>query len=390
MHDLFDRDRVDRDRLVERLVEMVRIPSVNPFGAAVGPGTGEAAMAEYLADHLDRLGFAVETRSPAPGRPNVWGISSGGDGPVLALAGHLDTVGVTGYEDPFSGARRDGRVHGRGSCDMKAALAAFLEVAEVLKGAGRALGGRVMIAGLADEELGMLGSAAFGSSGPVPDYAIVGEPTGLRICPAHLGQYAFRVRTFGHAVHSSIAETGVNAIEHMVRVIALIDRCREDLATATPHPLCGTGRISPTVIRGGDMVAIVPDLCELDIDRRLVPGESAAAVRADLARRLDDLASTIPGFEYEIGAPLVDAAPLDTPVDSPLVEAARRAAAERGTEAEVGAFSAATDAPNLGVPAVVWGPGSLAQAHTLDEFVEVDQVVEATHLYLSVVEQLVG
>ncbi len=383
-------DLIDRDRLVERLVEMVRIPSVNPLGADVGPGEGESAMADYLAGHLDRLGFVTETHEVAPGRPNVVARSPGGDGTVLALVGHLDTVGVNGYDDPFSGEIRDGRVHGRGACDMKAALAAFLEVATVLHSSDCSLDGRLMVLGLADEEYGMLGSRACARSDVAPDCAIVGEPTSLRICGAHLGQYAFPVRTFGRAAHSSVAETGVNAIEHMVRVLAVIDECQADLDSAPPHPLCGTGRISPTVIRGGDMVAIVPDLCELEVDRRLLPGESSDDVRADLERRLDRLCDSVSDFAYEIGAPLVDCAPLDTPVDSTVVGAARRAAGDRGLLADVSAFPAATDAPNLGVPAVVWGPGALAHAHTLDELVEIDEVVEAAHLYLAVVGRLVA
>ncbi len=383
-------DLIDRDRLVARLVEMVRIPSVNSFGADPGPGEGEAALAEYLASHLDGLGFAVETELAAPGRPNVWGISPGGGGAVLALVGHLDTVGVTGYDDPFSGEVRDGRVHGRGACDMKAALAAFVEVAEVLHPSASSLSGRLVVAGLADEELGMVGSKAFATSGPPLDHAVVGEPTGLDICPAHLGQYAFPIRTRGRAVHSSVAETGVNAIEHMVEVLAVLDAYRRDLASSDPHPLCGPGRVTPTVIRGGDMVSIVPDRCEIEVDRRLAPGETSEQVRVDLAGRLDRLARAVPDLHYEIGPPLVDAAPLDTPLDSPVVAAAREAAARRNLQPEVRAFAAATDAPNLGVPALVWGPGSLAQAHTLEEYVEIDEVVEATHLYLAIVERLVG
>jgi len=387
---MLDHGLIDRDRLVDRLVEAVRIPSVNPFDGDSGQDTGEARMAEWLTGQLDRLGYSVETQVPVPGRPNVWGTSPGGDAGVLALVAHLDTVGVANCDDPFSGAVRDGRVHGRGACDMKAALAAYLEVAEVVRESGRALAGRLMIVGLADEEFAMTGSAAFGSSGPAVDHAIVGEPTDLGICTSHLGQYAFPIRTFGRAVHSSIAEKGVNAIDHMAQVIAVIAAWRDDLASAEPHPRCGHGRVMAGVIRGGDMVSIVPDRCELEVDRRLLPGETSHEVRADLARRLDAVADTVADFTYEIGDPIVDAAPLATPSASPLVAAAQAVAGDRGLPTAVASFPAATDAPNLGVPAVVWGPGALAQAHSVDEYVEIDQLVEAAHLYLAVVEQLLG
>ncbi len=383
---------IDIDRVVERTSEMIRIPSVNPFEKPeLATGEGETAIGEWLASHLDELGYAPQTYEVAADRPNVWGTSSGGDGPVIALTGHIDTVGVDGYEgDPFSGDVSDGRVSGRGACDMKGAFACFLEVAEVLKASGTELAGRLMIAGLADEEAAMLGSARFGDGAPLPDIAIVGEPTEMAICTSHLGQFALPVKTFGHAVHSSIAHEGINAIEKMMRVMASLGQYRDELAMRDPHPMCGVGTVNAGVIRGGNMVSIVPDWCTLDVDRRLVPGETSADAHAEIMDRLDALAANDPDFTYELGEPLVDAAPLDTPVDSPVVMAAQAAARSWGSSAEAVSFTGSTDAPNLGVPAIIWGPGSLAQAHTTNEWVAIDQLKAAAHMYLDAVLELAG
>jgi len=378
---------IDIDRVVERTQEMVRIPSVNPFQSdTLGATEGEGEIAAWLGGHLGRLGFDPQQSDVASDRPNVWGTSGGGDGAVIALVGHLDTVGVGGYVgDPFSGDLRDGRVHGRGTCDMKGALACFLEVAEVLAQKRTVLNGRLMIAGIADEEAAMLGSAAFGAHGPTPDMAIVGEPTELAICTAHLGQYAVPIRTFGRAVHSSIASQGVNAIEHMVRVVASLGDYQRWLDENTGHALCGSGSVNAGVIRGGEMVSIVPDWCELEVDRRVAPGETSDGVRAELIAILEALETEVDDFRWELGEPLVDAAPLDTPPSAEVVRAAQGAARVRGCDDALVAFPGATDAPNLGVPSIIWGPGSLEQAHTIDEYVEVAQLEAAAHLYLDAV-----
>lgn len=383
---------IDVDRVVERTQQLIRIPSVNPFqSGALEPNEGEAQVGDWLLANLRRLGFDAHCMDVVAGRPNVWGTSPGGDGPVIALVGHLDTVGVGGYEGyPFSGELVNGRVHGRGACDMKGALACFVEVAEVLQATGANLAGRLMIAGIADEEAGMLGSSSFGSHAPLPDMAIVGEPTEMTICTAHLGQFAVPIRTFGRAVHSSIAATGVNAIERMARVVAALGEHQADLAARDVHPLCGVGSVNAGVVRGGEMVSIVPDWCELEVDRRIVPGETAEDARRELESIMEELASGDDEFRWEIGDPLVDAAPLDTPLESPLVDAACIAAHAHGVDDQPGAFPGATDAPNLGVPAIIWGPGSLDQAHTIDEFVTVEQLEIATHLYLDAVFELAG
>ena len=348
-------------------------------------------IADWLVDQLDRLGYEPTRHEVVPGRPNVWGVGPGGDGPIVMLGGHLDTVGVESYlGDPFSGDLRSGRVYGRGSCDMKGAFACFLEVAEVLASSGQSLPGRVMIAGIADEEAGMLGSTAFPSHGPAADFAIIGEPTELSICTTHLGQYAVPIRTFGRAAHSSVASEGLNAIEQMMKVITALGEYRDELHTRPGHAMCGSGSVNAGVIRGGNMVSIVPDLCELEVDRRVSPLQTSAEVRGELVELLESIAAHDHSFAWELGSPLVDSGPLDTPLDCPVVLAAQAAARRNETPDAAAAFSASTDAPNLGVPAIIWGPGSLSQAHTIDEFVEVDQLETATHLSLDAVLELIG
>ncbi|MGI9595535.1 MAG: M20 family metallopeptidase [Acidimicrobiales bacterium] len=396
---------IDRDRLIERTVELIRLPSVNPFD---GPGdrlTGEHRVAHWMAEHLDRLGYDPDLSEPAPGRPNVVGLGPGGDGPILCLADHTDTVGVNGYgaelagiegERPdrdspaFRGEVRDGRIHGRGACDMKGALAAFVEVAEALSCSDRRLAGRLKIAGLADEEHAMIGSQALGATGPVADQVIVGEPTGLRICTAHKGQYAFSIETYGVAVHSSIAGQGVNAIDHMTEIIVALGHYGRELTGRDSHAMCGTGSVNSGVIVGGEIASIVPDYCRLEVDRRLVPGESADQVAAEIGRLIDRVAAGRDDFRWAMGPPSIDAAPLDTAADQPVVGAARRAMANRSLPDQPVAFSGATDAPNLAAPAIIWGPGSLDQAHTTDEWLSIDELEAAAHLYLDAAVDLLA
>lgn len=388
---------IDVDRLIRRTVELVQIPSVNPFDSAGDETTGERAVAEYIAQHLDRLGYLTELTEVAPGRPNIIGISpesaGGVTGPTVALAGHTDTVGTAGHDDPFGGAVVDGRILGRGTCDMKGALAVFLEVVEVLSEADIELAGRLAIAGLADEEHGMMGSQAAGAAGVIADFAIVGEPTDLDVCIAHKGQYAFPVRTFGTAVHSSIADQGVNAIESMVEVVSAMVEYDKRLRAEPSHPLCGTGTVNVGTITGGEMVSIVPDSCEIQVDRRVLPGETTAGIRREVSELLTERSAGSPKMRWEIGEPIIDAAPLDTPPDSPLVRAALDAMnrnAQTEQAATAGSFTGATDAPNLGVPAVIWGPGSLSLAHTTAESIAIDELVSATQVYLDAIVTLIG
>ncbi|MEM7286801.1 MAG: M20/M25/M40 family metallo-hydrolase [Actinomycetota bacterium] len=370
---------VDRDAVVALTSLLVETPSVND------PRRGtpsEAAAAEVLADALAAVGMTVEVAEEAPGRPNViarW--SSGRPGPTMLMSGHLDTVGIDRYEDPFVARQQRGRIYGRGSCDMKGGLAAIVEACRLVIQHEEAVVGDLLVIGTVDEEEQMIGSSAFVDGGPVADFALVAEPTNLVVCPAHKGQLGLTITTTGRSVHSSVPREGVNAIAHMGRVLEALAGYERDLGSREPHPICGTPTMSPGVIAGGDYVSQVPDHCELQIDRRFLAHESLDTLYAEIRAVLDPIGGADPTFRYELSAPTILCQALDTPVESPLVAAAVDAVTAIRGSATVAGLAAATDAPHFGCPAIICGPGALAQAHTLDEWVEIDELVEAAAVF---------
>ncbi len=373
---------IDRDQLVIDLSDMVRCASVNTFGVPNEIGA-ESAMADLFQDKLLELGLEVHSREVAPGRRNVWGILKGsGTGPTILLAGHLDTVGVDGYDQPFDPTIKDGKVYGRGSCDMKAGLAAYLEVVRVLQRQENALNGDIIVAGVIDEEHAMIGSKDFGLNGPKVDFAIVAEPTLLQISAAHKGQILTTIRTTGLAAHSSMPANGRNAIYHMARVVQALEGYGAELSKRTPDPVCGVPSFNVGVVRGGDNACSVPDFCEIDIDRRTIPGETSKAVMQELNAVLEHVAEAIPDLEFSIGTPFLDLPPLDTPLASPVMRAITEACTAVSGKVTVTAFPGSTDAPNFGCPAVICGPGDLAQCHSLDEYVSIDQIEDAIRIYI--------
>ena len=360
---------------------------------APSEGHREQEMADDLLRRLKMLGFETNQRDVFPDRPNVWGrLRGAGNGPTIMLAAHLDTVGVEGYDAPFAAELTDGCIRGRGSCDMKAAIACYLEVATLLQEQSIRLPGDLIIAGLADEEHLLTGSAEMGRNGPHADFGIIGEPTGLAICSSHKGQIGVNIRTFGVATHSSGPENGINAVEHMGAVIQHLSSLNSELQQSGPsHPLCGTGRFSMNVIRGGDIISAIPNSCEMDVDRRFVPGEKVENLISELRERIDLLSNQIDGFHAEVSGPTLLAHALDVPVTSPIIQALIQASREvSDREPEVTAFPGGTDAPNLGFPCVICGPGDLAQAHSIDEYVKLSEMKSATEIYLNTILSLNG
>lgn len=376
---------LSQDRIQKHLVEMIQIPSINPFDEEASPEKSEAALASYLLDKFEALGLEIGQHEVAPLRSNIWAKLKGkGNKPSLALIAHTDTVGVEGYDDAFSGKLVNGTIHGRGSCDMKAAFAAFIEVIEVMKELDLQPEGDVYIIGVADEEYHMIGSKSYPEHGPKVDFGIVGEPTELQICPAHRGQYGFKIAAIGKSVHSGQKHLGKNAIYDIVPVLAMLQEFDKDLQAGAVHPLCGTSTCSTNVIHGGTVLSIVPERCEVEIDIRQIPGVTAESVRQDLESRLAKLMEEHPDKRFEIVAQSWDIPAHELPSDSPeLKKLARNFETLFSKEAEIVAFPAATDAPNMGFPSVICGPGDLKNAHTTNEFVDLNEVVDAAKLYLA-------
>lgn len=375
--------KVHRESLIKDLVAMVGIPSVNPFGDITSNSGAESKMADFFEGRLRALGLETASKEVSPGRRNVWGVLKGsGSGPNILLAGHLDTVGVEGYTAPFDAKIIDGKVFGRGACDMKAGLAAYLEVARYLIERGGTRSGDLIIAGVVDEEHAMIGSKDFGLTGPHVDYAIVAEPTNLAICPAHKGQILMTIKTAGMAAHSSVPENGINAIYHMALVVKGLADYANGLSQRIGDDICGKPSLSVGVIRGGDNACSVPDTCEIDLDRRTIPGEHHDDVKKEIEEILEHIQTSTPDFKYELKPPFLDLPPLATPENDPIMQAIIPACKDVIGRGIVQAFPGSTDAPNFNCPTIICGPGNLEQCHSLNEYVTISEIEDAVRIYL--------
>ena len=380
--------QINRDNIVRSLHELIAAKSVNPFDDAVKDGYGEKKAAEYYAAKMAGIGFDVHTDTVAEGRLNVFGRLKGtGEKSSLMLAGHLDTVDAEA--DAFQPKTADGKVFGRGACDMKGALAIYLEVGRLIVASGLKLKGDLILGGIADEEYKMIGSLYVDKHGPKAGQCIIGEPTELKVCPVNKGHICLYVKTFGRSVHSSVPEEGVSAIEKMMKAVAAFGEYHKKLRSRPPHPLCGTASFCSSVIKGGSLATAVADYCELEVDRRILPGETKETVYSEIREILEALAADDPDFKYELSAPTFDIKSNEISENEPVVPALLEAYGQvTGLEKVVYGLPFGTDAPNMGCPAVVCGPGSISQAHSADEYVEIDQLEKAAQIYLAAVVRL--
>lgn len=382
---------IDERRLVKTLQKLILCRSENPFEDEPSEAQGEEDVARYMARRLTELGIEHELRELGPRRTNLVA-RMGSREPSLMLAGHMDTVRTMGYSEAYSAEEKDGFIYGRGACDMKGALACYLEVVEVLREVGPPLDGALYMVGVADEEYKMRGAQKLGEEGPRVDGVIVGEPTELAICPASKGRATTNIITRGRAAHSSTPETGVNAISHMGRVLGALGEYGSDLLEkGTPHPLLGRPRVNPGIIEGGSQANIVPDECRLEVDRRTLPGESKEDVYDELEELLAKVGESVPDFQGRLTEPSLLVPANEVSSDEPLVVALSESVEEVfGEPQELQGFLAGSDAAYYGSPAVICGPGSIEQAHTTNEFIAIEDLVLATRVYLRTVLRMLG
>ena len=365
------------EQIQHLLQDLIRIPSVSPHG---DPGTGkkntgEARIAEYIAEFLRKLALDVELREVEPGRPNVIGkFTSRGAKRYIAFAPHTDTVSVAGMTiDPFAAEIRDGKLYGRGACDTKGSLAAMLAaLANMVRQKEFREGGLdVYFCALMGEESGNHGAKALAESGFKADFSVAGEPTNGRIVYTHKGALSYKVITRGRSAHGSLPEKGVNAIGKMAEVVQYLLGDYARALAKTVDPVLGVPTVNVGTICGGTQSNIVPDYCEIEVDRRTVPGEAHEEILAMLRERFREFP-----IITEI---LSDCPPLQTDPQNPFVQKLAEATGNpKGALVGAPWFCDAGILAQHGIPAVAFGPGSIVQAHTADEYVEWKEVLHAT------------
>lgn len=366
------------DALERLLADLVAIDSVNP--ALVPGGAGEGAVAAFVAEWLRAAGLEVHLDEVRPGRPNVVArLPGSGGGRTLLLNGHIDTVGVAGMAAPHQPELRSGRMYGRGAYDMKCGVAAcMLAIAEARHSPLR---GDVIFTAVMDEEhagLGTLDAAARYHA----DAALIAEPTELALVVAHKGFVWLEIETQGAAAHGSIPGA-VDAIAQMGKVLVALDALNRRLLARPSHPLLGSGSLHAALISGGQELSSYPERCVLAIERRTVPGETPAAVAAEITALVESLAADNPQFRAVV-RPGLDRPPMETPADAPLPALLREhAAAVLGRPVPVQGVPYWTDAASLaaaGIPTVLFGPSG-AGAHALEEWVDMSSVQQCATIY---------
>lgn len=392
----------DADEVLRLTTDLIRIESHRS-----APGQ-EANVAAFIRDLFAAAGISAELRDVRPGRPNVLArIKGSSGGPVLMFNGHTDTVPPGTMENAFAPRIVEGMLTGRGACDMKAGLAAQICAMLAILRSGVTLAGDVLFAGvIAEEDTTSLGSMAMVDNGPRADMVVVAEPTSLRVAIAHKGFDYYQIEVQGRAAHSSKPETGMNAIYRAACIAGAIERDLVAGLAKAPHPLLGPGAVNLASIigfpRSESATALgrkgpiekpdggtVPDFCLMSLDHRRLPGTS----HLDFVRTLEnmiagmdkDRAGTATVRFVRACPELESHPPLDTPKDAALVrESLRLAQAHAGQPPEAIGVPYWSDAALFNahwqVPAIVFGPGDIAVAHSNRECVPVDELIKATRI----------
>jgi acetylornithine deacetylase/succinyl-diaminopimelate desuccinylase family protein len=373
---------IRKKELIDLTTRLVQIPTENPPG-------NEKAAAQFLKPLLAKMDFKTKVVLSPKGRWNIvaekrWGKG----GRTLIFNGHLDVVPAGNPSQwkhpPFEGRLFKGRIYGRGASDMKSGIASFIHALSMIdRSKIRLHQGAVVLHLVSDEE--SHGHQGMGfltrKEGIRGDAALVGEPTDLQPVIGQKGALWLRISTFGKSAHGSRPHLGVNAVEKMMKLMERLNA----VPLEKEHPLLGKPTLSIGTIRGGTKINIVPDRCEIEVDRRILPGENREEVLGEMKGILDSLRSQDPLFQYRMEE--IDfAEPSEVNPEEEIVKIAVDAIQEvTGRKPMLRAFSGFTDSRfyinQCHIPTLVFGPGQADQSHTTDESVEVEALAQAAHIY---------
>jgi len=388
--------RIDAPLTLKLLRDLVAVDSVNP---SLVPGArGEAAAAQVLCDLLAHCGVRVGPEIVAPGRFNVvatvgpkLAAAAGSEkkSAALAILAHIDTVGAGDMPDPFTPHERDGNLFGRGALDIKSGVAAMCMAAISAHHAG-ILKKPLLIAGVVDEECNSLGTEAL-LRRYTADAAVVLEPTDLRLVIAHKGYAWFEVITHGRSAHGSLPAEGRDAIRMMGRVLNMLEALDRKLAALAPHPLLGHASLHASLIQGGQELSSYPAQCRLQLERRTLPGESAAEIEAELRALISGLEARDPDFRATARG-LGLRPPYEIAGEHPLVKIVGNSIRKIIGSVELAGMAAWTDTALLaaaGIPGVVFGPTGKG-LHGSEEYVEVESVIQCAEVLRDLIEAICG
>ncbi|MGI9474048.1 MAG: M20 family metallopeptidase [Rubripirellula sp.] len=370
--------------VLDTLAELIRIKSVNPN---YDDGVSEAEITGYIESFFTKHGIETRRQNVIADRDNLIATIPGIDrSRRIIFEAHVDTVSALEMSiAPFQPLVRDGKMHGRGSCDTKGGLAAMMHAMVSLHQQEKSPPCEVWFVAAVDEEFSYRGVAELCREldASTTLAAIVAEPTELRSVIASKGLVRWVIRTEGVAAHSAKPHLGNNAIEQMAYIIQAIERDTSAMA-ATDHPLLGSATCNVGLIRGGIQINLVPPHCEIELDRRMLPGETPEGVLAHYQTLLDGVMAHNPQIRATMLPPMLTDVPLETPVESDAVRQMQGVLSSLDLNPEPIGVPFCSDASKfgqLGIPSMILGPGNIDQAHANNEFVDCRQVLQACKVY---------
>jgi succinyl-diaminopimelate desuccinylase len=372
--------RIREEEVVSLLQQMVRIPS------HMDAENGERRIAELLAAYFRKHDISSRIEPVGKG-VNIFAMIGRAttSSPSMMFNGHLDTVPPGNMVvSPFEGGVKDGVLYGRGACDMKGGLASMATALVALKRSKDTINGTLLFAGVSGEESGSPGTRRIVQKGPRTDCAIVGEPTHLKIAAASQGMVYARIVVKGKAAHGSAPWKGINAIDKATKIVTCMNKSLPRVLKTKRHILLGPPSYNIGVMRAGTQPNIVPDQCVMMIDRRIIPGERLDELKREFEAIVEEAKKDDPDINADVSIDGVIMPTLDTPIDATFVKCLSATTEEVLGKSELIGLSGSTDGNLLsegGISSVVFGPGDLEKAHSADECVDLEEVIEAAEIY---------